>query len=52
MREDVHVFRRALDLRLKVKEDMEGVKVGLRRKDALCQSKLCVGVNQIATGLR
>ena len=30
----------------------ENVKVGLRRKDALCRSKWSVGVNQIATGLR
>ena len=30
----------------------ECVKVGLRREDALCPSKLNVGVNQIAAGLR
>ena len=29
----------------------EGVKIGLRRKDALCLSKWSVGVNQIAAGL-
>ena len=28
----------------------ESVKVGLRREDALCRSKLSVGVNQIAAG--
>ena len=30
----------------------ESVKVGLRREDTLLRSKLIVGVNQIATGLR
>ena len=30
----------------------EGMKVGLRRKDALCRSKWSVGVNKIAAGLR
>ena len=30
----------------------KSVKVGLRREDALCQSKWRVGVNQIAAGLR
>ena len=30
----------------------ESVKVGLRREDALCQSKWSVGVNQIAVRLR
>ena len=29
----------------------ESVKVGLRRDDALCQSKWSVGINQIAAGL-
>ena len=28
------------------------MKIGLRREDALCQSKWSVGVNQIAAGLR
>ena len=28
------------------------MKVGLRRKDALCRSKWSVGVNQIAAGLK
>ena len=30
----------------------EDVKVGLRRKDALCRSKWSAGINQIAAGLR
>ena len=30
----------------------ESVEIGLRREDALCQSKWSVGVNQIAAGLR
>ena len=29
----------------------ESVNIGLRREDALCRSKLSVGVNQIAVGL-
>ena len=32
--------------------DYESVKIGLRREDALCQSKWSVGMNQIADGLR
>ena len=28
------------------------MKIGLRREDALCQSKWCVGINEIAAGLR
>ena len=32
--------------------DEKSVKIGLRREDALCQSKWCVGANQIAAGLR
>ena len=30
----------------------ESMKVDLRRKDALCRSKLSVSVNMIAAGLR
>ena len=30
----------------------ESMKVGLRREDALCRSKWCVGVDKIAAGLR
>ena len=30
----------------------ESMKVGLRRKDALCRSKWSVGMNKIAAGLR
>ena len=30
----------------------ESMKVGLRRKDALCLPKRSVGVNKIAAGLR
>ena len=30
----------------------EGMKVGLRREDALCRSKWSVGVNKIAAGMR
>ena len=30
----------------------ESVKIGLRKEDALCPSKWCVGINQIAAGLR
>ena len=63
-REDGHVLRMALDFvvegqrkkrRLKrtcikqVEED--SVKVGLRRKDALCRSKWSVDINRIAAGL-
>ena len=64
-REDGHVIRRALDFeaedqskkwRLKrtcrKQVGEESMKVGLRRKDALCRSKWSVGVNQIAAGLR
>ena len=32
--------------------DDESMKVGLRRKDALCRSKWSDGVNQISAGLR
>ena len=36
----------------KKQAEEESVKVGLRREDALCQSKWSVGVNQIAVELR
>ena len=64
-REDGHVLRRAFDLEVdgqrkkgrlrrtwKKKVEEESVNVGLRMEDALCQSKFCVGVNQITAGLR
>ena len=64
-REDAHVWRRALDIEVegqrkkgrlkrtwKKHVEEEGVKVGLRREDALCQSRLNVGINLIPTGLR
>ena len=64
-REGGHILRRALYLeaegqRKKVRlkrtwkkqVEEESVKVGLRRKDALCHSKWSVGINKIATGLR
>ena len=64
-REDSHILRIALDfevegqrkigrLMVKWKRQVEedGVKVGLRRKDALCRSKRSVGMNNIAAGLR
>ena len=60
-REDV--LRRALDLEVegqrekgrpkriwKKQVEEESAKVGLRKEDTLCWSKLCVGVNQIAAG--
>ena len=63
-REDGHILR-ALDFEVagqrkkgrlkrtwKKQVEEEGVKVGLRRKSALCRSKWSVGVNQIAAGLR
>ena len=59
-REDGHDLRRALGQRKKGRpkrtwkkqvED-ESMKVGLRRKDALCRSKWSVSVNKIAAGLR
>ena len=59
-REDDHVLRRALYfevegqgkkwwMKMTWKKQIveESVKVGLRREDALCQSKLSVGVNQL-----
>ena len=64
-REDGHVLRRALDFEVegqmkkgrlkrtwKKQVDDESVNVGLRTEDALCRSKWCVGLNQIAAGLR
>ena len=58
---DSHVLRRALDLEVEGKKNKgrpkktwkkqveeESVKVGLRRKDALCQSKWSVGQKQVA----
>ena len=64
-REDGHFLRRALDFEVEGQRkkgrpgrtckrlvEEECVKVGLRRKDALCRSKWCVGVNKIAAGLR
>ena len=64
-REDGHVLRRELDFEVegqmkkgrlekmwrKQVED-ESVRIGLRRGDALSQSKWSVGVNQIAAGWR
>ena len=38
------------DMKSQVEE--ESVKVGLRKEDALCRSKLNVGVNKFAAGLR
>ena len=65
MREDGHVLRRALDFEVegqrekgrqkrtwKKQVEEESIKVGLRRKDALCHSKWSVSVNKIAAGLR
>ena len=64
-RENGHILRRALDFEVegqrkkgrlkrtwKKQVEEESVKVGLRREDALCQSKWSVGVNQIASCLR
>ena len=63
--ENCHVLRRALDFEVegqrkkgrrkrkwKKQVEEQSMKVGLRRKDALCRSKWSVEVNQIATGLR
>ena len=36
----------------KKKVEEESMKVGMRRKDALCRSMCSVGVKKIATGLR
>ena len=64
-REDGLVLRRALNFEVegqrkkgmpkrpwKRQVEEESVKVGLRMEDALCQSKLSVGVNKIAAGSR
>ena len=64
-RDDGHVLRRALDFELecpwkngrlkrtwKKHVEDENVNVGLRKVDALCQSKWSVGVNLIAAWLR
>ena len=64
-REDGHVLRRALDFEVegqrkkgrpkrtwKKHVEEESVKIGLRRKDALCRSNWSVGVNKITDGLR
>ena len=64
-RDDSHVLRRALDFEVngqmnkgrpkrKCKKQVaeESVRIGSRRKDALCRSKLSVGANQIAAWLR
>ena len=64
-REGGHVLRRAIDFEVegqrkkerpkrtwKKQAEKESVKVGWRRKDALCRSKWSVVVNQIAAGLR
>ena len=64
-REDGHISRRALDLEVegqrkkgrpntmwKKEVEEESMKVGLRRKDALCRSKWSVCVNKIAAGFR
>ena len=64
-REDGCVLRRALEFEVedqrkkgrlkrtwKKQIEVESVKVGLRREDALCQSKLSVAVKQIAVELK
>ena len=64
-REDGHILRLALDFEVeeqwkkrrlkrtwKKQVDEESMKVGLRRKDALCRLMLSVLVNKIAVGLR
>ena len=64
-RADVHVFRMAFHFEIegqgkkgrpkrtwKKQVDEEGVKVGLRRKDAVCRSKWSVGIGMIAAELR
>ena len=64
-REDGYVLRRALGLEVYVHRkngrlkrtwknqfEEESVKVGLRKEDALCQSKWSVGISQIAAGLK
>ena len=64
-REDGHILRKALYFEvvvqrrkgrpkstLEMQVELESMKVGLRRKDALCRSKLSVGVDKIAAVLR
>ena len=64
-REDVYFLRRELDFAIegqrkkgrprriwKMQVEEESIKVGLRRKDALCRSKWSVGVSKIAAELR
>ena len=64
-REDGHILRRALDYEVegqrkkarpkrmcKKQVEEESMKVGLRRKDALCRSNWSVSINKIAAGLR
>ena len=64
-RVESHILRRALDFEVegqrkkgrpkrtwKKQVEEESMKVGLRRKDALCRSKWSVGINRIAAGLR
>ena len=64
-REDGHILRWALDFEVegqrkngspkgiwKKQVEEESMRVGLRRKDALCHSKWSVFVNKIAAGLR
>ena len=60
-RKDGHIMRMALDSEVegqrkkitwKKQVGEESVKIGLRKKKALCRSKWSVGVNQIAAGLR
>ena len=64
-REHGRVLRRALDFEVdgrrkkgrqkrswKKQVEEESMKAGLRMEDALCRSKWCVGVDQIAAGLR
>ena len=64
-REDGHTLRRSLDFEVegqrrkkrpkrtwKMQFGEENMKVGLKRKDALCRSKWSVGVNKIVGGLR
>ena len=65
MREDGNVLRNALDIEVECQRkkwrqkrtckkhfEEESIKVGVSRKDKLCQSKWIVEVNQIDTRLR
>ena len=64
-REDGHVLTRSLDFKVRGQGKKgrqkrtwkkhvveESVRVGLRREDAVCRLKWCVGINLIAAGLR